>query len=64
MLSTAGYRVDLAKTGEEVLEAYGVRSYDVSLLESLCRQGGLRAREGLKMDADACRHHDYGLCDL
>ncbi len=28
LLSADGYRVDLAKTGEEGLEAYGRRAYD------------------------------------
>ena len=33
LLSSAGYRVDLAKTGEEGLEFYGRRAYDVVLLD-------------------------------
>jgi Response regulator containing CheY-like receiver, AAA-type ATPase, and DNA-binding domains len=55
LLSSEGYRVDLAKTGEEGLEAYGRRSYDVVLLDvSMPGMGGLRAlEEFLKMDADA-----------
>src|ERR1044071_3250634 len=55
LLSAEGYRVDLAKTGEEGLEAYGRRSYDVVLLDvSMPGMGGLRAlEEFLKMDADA-----------
>ena len=50
-----GYRVDLAKTGEEGLDAYGRRAYDVVLLDvSMPGIGGLRALEGfLKLDADA-----------
>ena len=50
-----GYRVDLAKTGEEGLEAYGRRAYDVVLLDvSMPGIGGLRAlEEFLKMDSDA-----------
>src|SRR5205814_9673479 len=53
--SAAGYRVDLAKTGEEGLEAYGRRAYDVVLLDvSMPGMGGLRAlEEFLKMDAEA-----------
>jgi DNA-binding NtrC family response regulator len=55
LLSADGYRVDLAKTGEEGLEAYGGRAYDVVLLDvSMPGIGGLRALEGfLKMDAEA-----------
>jgi DNA-binding NtrC family response regulator len=55
LLSAEGYRVDLAKTGEEGLEAYGRRTYDVVLLDvSMPGMGGLRAlEEFLKMDADA-----------
>jgi DNA-binding NtrC family response regulator len=55
LLSAEGYRVDLAKTGEEGLECYGRRAYDVVLLDvSMPGMGGLRAlEEFLKMDADA-----------
>jgi DNA-binding NtrC family response regulator len=55
LLSAEGYRVDLAKTGEDGLEAYGRRTYDVVLLDvSMPGMGGLRAlEEFLKMDADA-----------
>jgi DNA-binding NtrC family response regulator len=55
LLSADGYRVDLAKTGEEGLEAYGRRAYDVVLLDvSMPGIGGLRAlEEFLKMDAEA-----------
>src|SRR6187402_1879564 len=55
MLSAEGYRVDLAKTGEEGLEAYGKRSYDVVLLDvSMPGIGGLRAlEEFLKIDPEA-----------
>src|SRR5215210_4466135 len=55
LLSNEGYRVDLAKTGEEGLEAYGRRAYDVVLLDvSMPGIGGLRAlEEFLKMDPDA-----------
>ena len=55
LLSAEGYRVDLAKTGEEGLEAYGRRAYDVVLLDvSMPGMGGLRALEELlKADADA-----------
>jgi DNA-binding NtrC family response regulator len=55
LLSAEGYRVDMAKTGEDGLEAYGRRAYDVVLLDvSMPGIGGLRALEGfLKMDSDA-----------
>ncbi len=55
LLSSEGYRVDLAKTGEEGLESYGRRAYDVVLLDvSMPGIGGLRAlEEFLKMDPDA-----------
>src|ERR1041385_4248049 len=46
LLNNEGYRVDLAKTGEEGLEAYGRRTYDVVLLDvSMPGIGGLRALE-------------------
>jgi DNA-binding NtrC family response regulator len=55
LLAAEGYRVDLAKTGEEGLESYGRRSYDAVLLDvSMPGMGGLRAlEEFLKMDAEA-----------
>ncbi len=55
LLSAEGYRVDLAKTGEEGLEAYGRRAFDVVLLDvSMPGIGGLRAlEEFLKMDSEA-----------
>jgi DNA-binding NtrC family response regulator len=55
LLSAEGYRVDLAKTGEEGLEVYGRRTYDVVLLDvSMPGMGGLRALEELlKLDPDA-----------
>ncbi len=55
LLSNEGYRVDLAKTGEEGLEAFGRRTYDVVLLDvSMPGIGGLRAlEEFLKLDSDA-----------
>src|SRR5437870_10722173 len=57
LLSSEGYRVDLAKTGEEGLDAYTRRSYDVVLLDvSMPGIGGLRAlEEFLKLDAEADR---------
>src|SRR3982751_4263829 len=55
LLSAEGYRVDLAKTGEEGLDADGRRAYDVVLLDvSMPGMGGLRALEELlKLDGDA-----------
>jgi DNA-binding NtrC family response regulator len=55
LLSAEGYRVDLSKTGEEGLDAYTKRPYDVVLLDvSMPGIGGLRAlEEFLKLDADA-----------
>ncbi|MDQ1523100.1 MAG: hypothetical protein QOG00_2272 [Pyrinomonadaceae bacterium] len=55
LLSAEGYRVDLAKTGEEGLEIYGRRAYDVVLLDvSMPGMGGLRALEEIqKTDAEA-----------
>lgn len=55
LLSAEGYRVDLAKTGEEGFEAYGRRSFDVVLLDvSMPGIGGLRALEEiLKLDPEA-----------
>jgi DNA-binding NtrC family response regulator len=55
LLSAEGYRVDLAKTGEEGLETYGRRAYDVVLLDvSMPGMGGLRALEEiLKLDSEA-----------
>jgi DNA-binding NtrC family response regulator len=55
LLLTEGYRVDLAKTGEEGLDLYGRRSYDVVLLDvSMPGIGGLTAlEEFLRMDSEA-----------
>src|SRR5215204_1644609 len=55
ILSTAGYKVDLAKTGEESVEAYAQKSYDVVLMDvSMPGIGGLTAlQEIIKMDANA-----------
>src|SRR5688572_33438695 len=57
LLTNEGYRVDLAKTGEEGLEAYGRRAFDVVLLDvSMPGIGGLRAlEEFLKMDPEAVK---------
>jgi DNA-binding NtrC family response regulator len=55
LLSSAGYKVELAKTGEEALEAYGKRAYDLVLLDvSMPGIGGLRTLEEiLKLDDEA-----------
>ncbi|MBX7218990.1 MAG: sigma-54 dependent transcriptional regulator [Blastocatellia bacterium] len=55
LLSGGGYRVDLAKTGEEGLETYQQRAYDVVLLDvSMPGMGGLKTLEALlKHDSEA-----------
>lgn len=55
ILSSAGYKVELAKTGEEALEAYSQKSYDVVLMDvSMPGMGGLTALEELiKLDPEA-----------
>ncbi|MGD9561698.1 MAG: sigma-54-dependent transcriptional regulator [Pyrinomonadaceae bacterium] len=55
ILSGAGYRVELAKTGEEALELFAQKSFDVVLLDvSMPGMGGLTALEELmKLDPDA-----------
>ncbi|HEX8636620.1 MAG TPA: sigma-54 dependent transcriptional regulator, partial [Pyrinomonadaceae bacterium] len=55
ILSTAGYRADLAKTGEEAIELYAQKSYDVVLMDvSMPGMGGLTALEEIiKLDAEA-----------
>ena len=55
ILTGAGYKVDLAKTGEEAVEAYEQKNYDVVLMDvSMPGKGGLTALEQIiKMDSDA-----------
>jgi DNA-binding NtrC family response regulator len=55
IVSGAGYKVDLAKTGEEAIEMYANRTYDVVLMDvSMPGMGGLSALEELiKIDAEA-----------
>lgn len=55
LLSQDGYRVDLAKTGEEGLAHMNERSYDLFLLDvSMPGMGGLRTLEEiLKLDREA-----------
>ncbi len=55
VLSGAGYKVDLAKTGEEAIEAYENKPYDVVLMDvSMPGMGGLTALEELiKFDENA-----------
>jgi len=55
ILSGAGYRVELAKTGEEAIEVYTQKSFDLVLMDvSMPGIGGLTALEELiKMDAEA-----------
>ena len=55
ILSGAGYKVDLAKTGEEAVELYSQRSYDSVLMDvSMPGMGGLTALEELiRIDGEA-----------
>lgn len=55
ILSNAGYKADLAKTGEEALEIYGRKPYDVVLMDvSMPGMGGLSTLEELiKLDEEA-----------
>ncbi len=55
IVSGAGYKVDLAKTGEEAVEAYKNKSYDVVLMDvSMPGISGLTALEQIiKIDEDA-----------
>ncbi len=55
ILSAAGYKVELAKRGEEAIELYSERSFDVVLMDvSMPGIGGLTALEELiKFDAEA-----------
>ncbi len=55
ILSGAGYKVDLAKTGEEAIASYEKKSYEVVLMDvSMPGIGGLTALEEIiKIDANA-----------
>lgn len=55
ILSGAGYKADLAKTGEEALEIYSQKQYDVVLMDvSMPGIGGLSTLEELiKLDQEA-----------
>ncbi len=55
LLTAEGYQVDLAKTGEEGLDKFQQRSFDLVLLDvSMPGIGGLRSlEEFLKLDAEA-----------
>ena len=55
ILIGAGYKVELAKTGEEAIDLFSQRSFDVVLMDvSMPGMGGLTALEELiKMDAEA-----------
>ena len=55
ILSGAGYKVELAKTGEEAIEVYTQKSFDLVLMDvSMPGIGGLTALEELiRMDAEA-----------
>jgi DNA-binding NtrC family response regulator len=55
ILSGAGYKVDITKTGEEAVEAYSQRPYDVVLMDvSMPGAGGLMAlKEIIALDPNA-----------
>jgi DNA-binding NtrC family response regulator len=55
ILTTAGYKVELAKTGEEALELYAEKAFDVVLMDvSMPGKGGLTTLEELlRLDPDA-----------
>ena len=55
ILAGAGYKVDLAKTGEEAVEAFEQKNYDVVLMDvSMPGKGGLTALEEIiRTDAEA-----------
>jgi DNA-binding NtrC family response regulator len=55
LLSSAGYRVELTKTGEEAIEKYAAKPFDVVLMDvSMPGMGGLTALEELiKADPEA-----------
>jgi DNA-binding NtrC family response regulator len=55
ILSSAGYKVDLAKQGEEAIELYSKKTYDVVLMDvSMPGIGGLTALEEIiKLDEEA-----------
>lgn len=55
ILTGAGYKVDLAKTGEEAIEAYSRKPYDVVLMDvSMPGMGGLTAlKEIISIDPNA-----------
>jgi DNA-binding NtrC family response regulator len=56
LLIGAGYKVDLAKTGEEAIEAYAKRPYDVVLMDvSMPGIGGLTALEEM-IKSDPAAH--------
>lgn len=55
ILSDVGYKIDLAKTGEEAVEIFSQKSYDVVLMDvSMPGMGGLTALEEIiKLDPEA-----------
>ncbi len=55
VLSTAGYRVELAKTGEQAVDLYSQRAFDLVLMDvSMPGMGGLTALEELiRLDSEA-----------
>ncbi len=55
ILSHAGYKIDLSKTGEEAVQNYAEKNYDVVLMDvSMPGMGGLTALEEIiKLDSEA-----------
>ncbi|HCA59168.1 MAG TPA: Fis family transcriptional regulator, partial [Blastocatellia bacterium] len=55
ILSGAGYKVELARTGEEALELYPTQAFDIVLMDvSMPGMGGLTAlEEMIKLDPEA-----------
>src|SRR5689334_1994469 len=55
ILADAGYKVELARTGEEAVEMYGQKPFDIVLMDvSMPGMGGLTALEELiKLDGEA-----------
>ena len=66
LLSQEGYRVDLAKTGEEGLARSNERAYDAMLLDvSMPGIGGLRTLEEiLKARPRSRGDYDHRLCNI
>jgi len=56
ILSGEGYKVELAKTGEEAIEAYTRRAFDVVLMDvSMPGMGGLEALPRVRVPREMAR---------